>query len=381
MKQYTVTSDSTTNSKGTLLYALRKELSDDIHITFARHVTTIDFTNIQAKGKNGYLDRTMLVQKSIHNITITGPVTILGGRLEFLKLIGNVVLESVTIRIGTKNLKEGVGKKMDCIYGTKCNSIILRNCSFSWNCDECLSFDDCQQVIIDKCLIAEPLHVPTVKDKGEQFIHPEGSFKDHGGTHGYGIRCSGCQDFQIINCIIADCAVRSPQISSENMRGGVYNYLINNSIIYNYGHAILSNNNYKNSRGTMTLTVTDVLFVPGTRTAKGNNDEVPEFDLETINNVDFTFVQKNNKLLHYEKMLLQKDGKEQYLNNEPGPNSEDILNHCGNLLRDIYDTEIISRIRKSIETKAIYDNLHDEPRKWVEWIHSTKQRIGTPGEI
>lgn len=344
----------TVSTNDELLQALKASKKGSVVIRFA--VPELDFHN----------EADLELDDKCKGVMIVGPVTLRGTRFILDGVREVVSMVAVRCRGTIENLKAGDDE--DMLYARKCSHIILEGCSFSGSIDEVLSFDYCDTVSIDRCIVGPPFHRPTVNNDGVTPIHPEGI----DASHGYGIRSSSCGLINITNTIFTDCSRRSPQCNSKYVKKGqMYSMTVNNCVIYNYGqHGFTYNNNGEAKGASVTCDISYNTYLPGPRTCKiqGSKYEALELDCEDTDKMEFSVSGiKTNRVAWYDYMLVRYGGKTRYVGN--GIGSTLSLSSCGATPHDSIDTTVISTINNALQTPHVYDNL-DPDNYRTGWANS-----------
>ena len=138
--------------------------------------------------------------------------------------------------------KKDMGSSSDCVTINGCDNVVIKNCSMCWSNDEIISISDSNNVLITRCIIAEPLNYEN---------HSYGSLFSNT-TENKGI-------YKVKENLYSTCLSRTPRVSG--------NVLIDfrENIIYNCGtpgHSAedpnaevnLINNYYKHGKLTQDTT-------------------------------------------------------------------------------------------------------------------------------
>lgn len=344
------------NSVESLREAFKKAKDkEDVIVTFS--VPLIDFSDSDG-------GRHLKLTKGDHGIKLIGPVTLRGVQFWFERIEDPIVLENIRVRVGAKNLEKD--NPMDALFAEKCDEIYLRHCTFSDSSDEIISLNYCDHVEITQCIIADPLHIPTVDNKGEEFIHSEGKQ----GSHGYGLRSSAIKNLVINETIFGNLKKRSPQCNNKNVREDtIYRFNGTNNVIYNYGdHGFVYNNKEKEEEEGAKYIVDfhHNLFVPGPRTLKtrGDSTKAKEFDCEQPDS-GMKFQLKNigtNQIHGYLKLYCHYNGEDFHVDSGSGPTLDrlSILDNAGCHPHDQQDQDLVASVKTALVVSHEYDNLEQE---------------------
>jgi len=336
--------------------ALRSALAkshteDDVVVTFT-------VADLSADG-----DHDLRLEKDCKGVTVRGPVTLRGMRFYCTNVAGAIKLRDVRIRVGASHLEEGGAT--DAFFAEKCSDVTLERCTFSDASDEIVSLNYCDNVVIDRCIVGDPLHIPTVGDKGEQYVHKEGKM----GSHGYGLRSSAITNLVITRTLFANCNCRSPQCNNQGVQKKTsYACRVENCVIYNYGdHGFTYNNKsgYEKARAEYKVEFRNNLFVPGPRTnkEKGSDYEAKEFECEQPTRMKLDMQGVDTNKIHTgaanAEMLVLYEGKTSYVRSGQGPTEsvDGILDNAGCSDHDAQDATLISAVKRALSSKHQYDNL------------------------
>jgi hypothetical protein len=287
----------------------------------------------------------------------------------FKKVSKPIIFQNLQIRVGANGLQKNDTR--DAIYSQKCKHLEFLNCSFSDSSDEVLSFDEVEYVKLYRCIIGNPLHAPTVNNKGKQFIHPD-SKKD--GSHGYGIRLGATKNVNITECLFANNNCRSPQLSIENTTKSEYNNTIENNVMFNYGeHAftfhVEPSQEIKGCVYNITLKNNTLIPGPRTKKVKDSGKQKVTIDFESqkpkLIKINYSGLETNN-ILFYEKFYVEESGKSYFIDNGEGIKTSLItfLTNVGCLKKDTQDTQLIKIILS--QSTHVYDKYDDKIEKWDE---------------
>lgn len=303
-------------------------------------------------------------------ITLEGPVTLRAVQLWFVGVQEPVVVRNVRVRVGAGHL--GKGDAMDATYVEKCTDVTFEQCSFSHASDELVSINYCEHVRFERCLFSNPLHIPTVRNEGREFIHPEGAK----GSHGYGLRSSAVQNLVLRQCIFANCHRRAPQCNNKNVREHTtYKMLVEDTIIYNYGqHGFTYNNKPDEEVETARYMVEfrNNWFIPGPRT----HDSAIEIDCEEPETMQFrVWGLSSCAIARKTQMELKFRNRRFFIDSGAGltlPYSA-LEQRVGCLPHDKNDDSVLAEISAAIVAPPPYDKLDatSYPQRWPEsgWIH------------
>lgn len=311
--------------------------------------------------------KTIEIKEECQGIYLFGPATIRGVKFSFDEVESGIIFENIRIRVGGQGLKED--EAQDAFYANKCDCIKLINCSFTDTSDEVLSFDKCRKVKIHQCIIGDPLHIPTVNNEGEEYIHKEGKK----GSHGFGIRCGSIEKLTISECLFIHCNNRNPQINNENMEKKEYKAFIKDNIIYNYGnHCLAYNSQPKHEdKGKFTVNYKHNTFVPGPRTEK----KAHELHIQEPDKMKFKvkFIE-TNKRLYYKNFDVYYKGKTKKVDNGYGNRIpiQQFLENVGCSEFDRQDSKLKNDLVLALEkSEHVYDGYDDKPELWPVsgWKH------------
>jgi hypothetical protein len=325
----------------------------------------IDFSD--QKGKQN-----ITIEEECKGVYIVGPATIRGVKFRFEKVAARIIFENIRLRVGANNL--GEDEAQDAFYGDKCDYIKFTNCTFSDASDEVLSFDKCKKVKIHRCIIGDPLHIPTVNDEGEEYVHKEGKK----GSHGLGMRCGSTKRLKITESLFANCMGRNPQLNNENMVKTKYNVDIIDCVMFNYGRRGFSYNHQEKHAvkgGKFVVDLKNNLFIPGPRTKKSGDDKAYEVVTETPDKSDFKIRKfETNRLMFYDKFDVIYDDKEFTVPNGKGLTIPIIyfLDQCGCRIPDNQDSNLKQFVYETYnKDKHVYDGYDDNPELWTlsGWRH------------
>ena len=139
-------------------------------------------------------------------------VCLRGGSLEF-ENADDIVIRHLRVRLGgettlRKNQEQGRerpenSRGLDCLSFRNCRNVLVEHVSASWSCDELLSVVRCQNVLVQWCILSEPL--------SDARLHPYG---DH---HAYCLTASA-STLSVRHCLFARYIMRGPQFEANDMR-------------------------------------------------------------------------------------------------------------------------------------------------------------------
>lgn len=161
-------------------------------------------------------------------------ITINGGSL-IIHDTHDIIVRQVRIRLGEKpaarQRREHRAKRplhsagLDCVTLENSRRIVFDHCSLSWSCDEIFGITRCRDVVIQWCILSEPL--------AGRKLHPYG---DH---HAFPVNASA-STLSIHHCLFARFVMRGPQFEASDMRRGddwpVQMEAVNN-VIFGYEHS------------------------------------------------------------------------------------------------------------------------------------------------
>lgn len=154
-----------------------------------------------------------------------------GGSLEF-KETHDIIVRNIRVRLGDettkrKNREQNLKRPkhsnaLDCIGLTRCHDAIIDHVSTSWSCDELFSVVHCQNITVQRCILAEPLSNPE--------LHP------YGDNHAFCFN-SSADTMSVHHCLFARYVMRGPQFEANDMRKGD-DYAVQmeavNNVMFNY---------------------------------------------------------------------------------------------------------------------------------------------------
>jgi hypothetical protein len=141
-------------------------------------------------------------------------VTLRGGSLEF-QGADDIVIRYIRVRLGDEttrrknreqHLKRPRGSAgLDCLNFEHCRNVLVDHVSASWSCDEIISVVHCQNVLVQWCILSEPL--------GDPRLHP------YGDNHAFCFNASA-STLRVEHCLFAHYVMRGPQFEANDMRRG-----------------------------------------------------------------------------------------------------------------------------------------------------------------
>lgn len=141
-----------------------------------------------------------------------GGITLRGGSLEFHG-VQEVILRHLRIRLGDEMvLRKNQSRKrnrpsdsrgLDCVTLQDCRQVLIDRCSLSWSCDELIGITRCRNVTVQWCILAEPL--------GRPELHP------YGDDHAFGVNASA-STLSIHHCLFARMIMRGPQFECNDVK-------------------------------------------------------------------------------------------------------------------------------------------------------------------
>lgn len=323
--------------------------SDDVVIEFAPYLNELVFNPVQ-----------VIEVKKRKDITINGPITLRGVSLRILKC-SNIILENVRVRVGTAGVEKG--SNLDGVYAKSCSGVVFNKCTISHSIDELMSFDDCDLVHIDRCIIGPPLHMP--RDEDGNLIHKDKE------PHGYGIRSSACTSLKITRSLFEGCSKRNPQCNNEGVKNGTtYSLLLKNCIIHNYGTGLVFNSKKNDDSYKYIITIDHNLFVPSYRT-KPNT-----YEIEIEGDEEYTSVRNEDttKVMHAPLFGFKREDSIKHKKCGSGLEftPESLLPIMGAQPHDMNDSIVVKQTLDSIRTFHKYDGYDNEYEKWPlsGWPHS-----------
>lgn len=352
-------------------YVYNIKTTNDLIKAFEKSTKSSVTARIENDISFGNTQPTLKLDENCKGISLisTGTATLRNVSFCFKKVSKPIIFQNLQIRVGANGLSKNDTR--DAIYAEKCKHLEFLNCSFSDSSDEILSFNEVEYVKLYRCIIGNPLHAPTVNNKGKEFIHPDCK-KD--GSHGYGMRIGATKNVNITECLFANNNCRSPQLSIENTTKSEYNNTIENNVMFNYGeHAFtfhveesqeikgcVYNFNFKNNT-----------LIPGPRTKKvkdsGSQKVTIDFESQKpkLIKINYSGLETNN-ILFYEKFYVEEGGKSYYIDNGQGIQTSlsTFLTNVGTPKKDDQDAQLIKIIVES--KKHVYDKYDDKIEKWVE---------------
>ena len=139
-------------------------------------------------------------------------VTVRGGSLEFQGAY-DIVIRYIRVRLGDEttrrknreqHLKRPRGSAgLDCLNFEHCRNVLVDHVSASWSCDEIVSVVHCQNVVVQWCILSEPL--------GDPRLHP------YGDNHAFCFNASA-STLRVEHCLFAHYVMRGPQFEANDMR-------------------------------------------------------------------------------------------------------------------------------------------------------------------
>jgi len=339
----------------------------------ALHQSRRGLTHIQLTGDIDFSDKPgknqIIVGDKCKGLVIKGPGTIRGAQLRFEKVRHRIILKNMRIRVGAKNL--GKGDALDALYADRCKYVSFVNCTFSDASDEILSFDRCSKVRIHRCIVGDPLHIPTVNDEDREFVHKDGKK----GSHGFGIRCGSTRSLKITETLIANCSKRNPQLNNKNMKKKKYKTVLRDCLIFNYGEHCLKYNSKLDQevkKGKFVVNIKNNTFLPGPRTKKAI-----EVEIEDVKKIGFKLRNLDtNKIQFYPKFNVLYDGKKFKVKNGEGlriPINK-FLDIGGCQPADKQDINLKTQIRTTLQQdEHQHDGFDNKPELWPlsGWKHFT----------
>lgn len=154
------------------------------------------------------------------NLTIDGSeapglgVCLAGGALEFHRC-NDLTIRHLRVRLGDSNTRQRNRRQhrrrpensrgLDCITLHECRNVLIEHVSASWSCDEILSVVRCRNVIVQWCILSEPL--------SDWRLHP------YGDRHACCLNASA-STLSVRHCLFAHYVIRGPQFEANDMRRG-----------------------------------------------------------------------------------------------------------------------------------------------------------------
>lgn len=368
MLTLTVNLAETNDLPGTIRWAIAQSYKNPVTIKFSPDIDSIDFSDIYVEDKDSLELRTLYITEKCKGLDIIGPITLKGVSLHLSGIKSSVNVENLRMRVGDRNYGESVN--VDCLYAENCDDINFKKCSFAYSIDESVSIERCENVEFDRCIFGPPLHVPKTADG--KFIHKEGEK----GSHGYGIR--SCSNLRITRSLLADFSKRNPQVNNGNAKDEIFDILVKNCVIYNYGEGFVFN--YKDTGKTARINVDfqHNVFIPGARTSPDSL----EFNIES-GDVQFVLDRyKTNRIAHREQFRLlveNSEGKEIVKIDNGRGNTVDMIGmmkkeQVGCMPADNVDLQVLQRAVYAFYYPEKYDNLDPENfyKNWPEsgWINN-----------
>lgn len=139
-------------------------------------------------------------------------VCLAGGALEF-RGCHDVTIRHLRVRLGDANTRRRNRRQhrrrpensrgLDCISLHECRNVLIEHVSASWSCDEILSIVRCQNVIVQWCILSEPL--------SDWRLHP------YGDRHACCLNASA-STLSVRRCLFAHYVIRGPQFEANDMR-------------------------------------------------------------------------------------------------------------------------------------------------------------------
>jgi hypothetical protein len=141
-------------------------------------------------------------------------VTVRGGSLEF-QGADDVVIRYIRVRLGDETTRRqnreqhlkrpGSSAGLDCLNFEHCRNVLVDHVSASWSCDEIISVVHCQNVLVQWCILSDPL--------GGSRLHP------YGDNHAFCLNASA-STLRVEHCLFAHFVMRGPQFEANDMRRG-----------------------------------------------------------------------------------------------------------------------------------------------------------------
>lgn len=200
--EYSVTSLEDTDTPGTLRYGVRR-IKEPVYITFA------------VSGVLRLQSRLWIYRDycTIDGESAPGPVIITG---DTVYIRGN----HITLRFVTCAANR-LDKELDSVWALLSTSVLIEHCTIFGGSDEIVSATKCDNVVIRKCLIGNPM------DK----------------KHGFGCIMSGRDDHSINYAednVFVNCTGRTPNVGTGNV-------VISGNRVANYGHLLSYTTNVRDS--------------------------------------------------------------------------------------------------------------------------------------